>query len=190
LHHPALTLQQIPTVNDSVVELVACLAFAKVLCVLPVCLLSCVTLPQPMQTIPTVDDSVGVVLAALQRHGIASSAVLGHSYGSLVAARLVRVAPQVVHTLAVVDPVSGAAAVMSMCCAAAALLLLLLLPLLLPCCCFSAAAAHAAAAVYVDHANSYMTPVEMLLCGCAGVNSNGHTCHQQPHRQFLCGWRT
>jgi hypothetical protein len=30
--------------------------------------------------------------------------------GSLVAARLVRVAPQVVHTLAVVDPVSPAAA--------------------------------------------------------------------------------
>jgi pimeloyl-ACP methyl ester carboxylesterase len=63
-----------------------------------------------LQHIPTVDDSVEVVLAALQRHELDSAAVLGHSYGSLVAARLVRVAPQVVHTLAVVDPVSLAAA--------------------------------------------------------------------------------
>ncbi|KAF6264039.1 hypothetical protein COO60DRAFT_1698505 [Scenedesmus sp. NREL 46B-D3] len=58
-----------------------------------------------MRHIPTVDDSVGVVLAALQRHGLGSVAVLGHSYGSLVAARLVRVAPQAVRSLAVVDPV-------------------------------------------------------------------------------------
>jgi pimeloyl-ACP methyl ester carboxylesterase len=57
-----------------------------------------------------VDDSVDVVLALLQRHGFERAAVLGHSYGSLVAARLVRVAPKVVHTLAVVDPVSAAVA--------------------------------------------------------------------------------
>jgi hypothetical protein len=75
-------------------------------------------LPLPrLQSIPTVDDSVEVVLAALQRHGLASAAVLGHSYGSLVAARLVRVAPQVVHTLAVVDPVSTAAAAAAAACA-------------------------------------------------------------------------
>ncbi|WIA42305.1 hypothetical protein OEZ86_008319 [Tetradesmus obliquus] len=60
---------------------------------------------QQCKTIPTVDDSVDVVLAALARHGLSSAAVLGHSYGSLVAARLVRLAPEVVHTLAVVDPV-------------------------------------------------------------------------------------
>ncbi|WIA21867.1 hypothetical protein OEZ85_004243 [Tetradesmus obliquus] len=104
----------VPTVSDSVQVVLAlashCLgsiiSFPLIL-PLPYCSPSC----HPsfyctaLQTIPTVDDSVDVVLAALARHGLSSAAVLGHSYGSLVAARLVRLAPEVVHTLAVVDPV-------------------------------------------------------------------------------------
>jgi pimeloyl-ACP methyl ester carboxylesterase len=103
-------LQHIPTFDDSVEVVLASrtlvASITQPLPVLPVLLL----LFSSLQHIPTVDDSVEVVLAALQRHGLPSAAVLGHSYGSLVAARLVRVAPQVVHTLAVVDPVSAAAA--------------------------------------------------------------------------------
>lgn len=109
-------LQPVPTVSDSVQVVLAlashCLgsiiSFPLIL-PLPYCSPSC----HPsfyctaLQTIPTVDDSVDVVLAALARHGLSSAAVLGHSYGSLVAARLVRLAPEVVHTLAVVDPVSA-----------------------------------------------------------------------------------
>jgi pimeloyl-ACP methyl ester carboxylesterase len=99
-------LQHIAIVDDSVaVVLAPCALWLPLLNPYLFCL-SCSSLFTDLQHIPTVDDSVAVVLAALQRHGLASAAVLGHSYGSLVAARLVRVAPQVVHTLAVVDPVS------------------------------------------------------------------------------------
>ena len=59
------------------------------------------------QYIPTVDDGAAVTLAAMRHHGVQQAAVIGHSYGTCIAARLVKQHPEVVHTLALIDPVSS-----------------------------------------------------------------------------------
>lgn len=61
-----------------------------------------------MQYIPTVDDGAEITLAALQRHGAQQAAIIGHSYGTCIAARIAKEKPEVVHTLALIDPVSCA----------------------------------------------------------------------------------
>lgn len=65
----------------------------------PVAACSCV------QTIHTVDEAADITLAVLERHGVTQAAFVGHSYGTCIAARIVRVAPHTVHTLALLDPV-------------------------------------------------------------------------------------
>ncbi len=58
-----------------------------------------------VQYIPTVDDAAEVTLAAMQRHGAPQAAVIAHSYGTCIAARIAKQRPDVVHTLALIDPV-------------------------------------------------------------------------------------
>lgn len=55
--------------------------------------------------IPTVDDMADATAAMLSVHGFSKSAVMGHSYGTMVASRLVMKYPQLVHSMCLVDPV-------------------------------------------------------------------------------------
>lgn len=55
--------------------------------------------------IPTVDDMADATAAMLSVHGFSKSAVMGHSYGTMVASRLVMEYPQLVHSMCLIDPV-------------------------------------------------------------------------------------
>lgn len=55
--------------------------------------------------IPTVDDMADATAAMLAAHGFSRAAVLGHSYGTMVASRLVMKYPQLVHSMCLTDPV-------------------------------------------------------------------------------------
>ncbi len=72
---------------------------------MPALLHAYLLLPSSPQTIPTVDDGANITLAAMARHGVSRAAIIGHSYGTCIAARIVKTAPQVVHTIALIDPV-------------------------------------------------------------------------------------
>ncbi|KAK9804242.1 hypothetical protein WJX72_002946 [[Myrmecia] bisecta] len=52
-----------------------------------------------------VDDIADSVQALLRAHGVADACILAHSFGCFVASRLCQMHPQVVHSLALLDPV-------------------------------------------------------------------------------------
>lgn len=56
--------------------------------------------------IPTVDDMADATAAMLAAHGFTRTSVLAHSYGTMVASRLVMKYPQLVHSMCLTDPVS------------------------------------------------------------------------------------
>lgn len=55
----------------------------------------------------SIDDMVDACVEALSGQGFEAAAVVGHSYGSMVAARLARTRPAMVHSLGLLDPVRG-----------------------------------------------------------------------------------
>jgi pimeloyl-ACP methyl ester carboxylesterase len=57
--------------------------------------------------IPTVDDMADATAAMLAAHGYSRAAVVAHSYGTMVASRLVMKYPQLVHSMCLTDPVGG-----------------------------------------------------------------------------------
>eukprot|EP00882_Tetradesmus_deserticola_P027380 GHRQ01030285.1.p1 GENE.GHRQ01030285.1~~GHRQ01030285.1.p1 ORF type:complete len:113 (-),score=55.89 GHRQ01030285.1:436-774(-) len=56
-------------------------------------------------TIPTVNDLAAALAAALQRHKLPPALVVAHSYGTLVAGRLLRLQRSAVARVLFVDPV-------------------------------------------------------------------------------------
>ncbi len=83
------------------------------------CMLFCVRAGRPVialecrhvamrlcKSVPKVDDVADAVLEILQREGAASAAFVCHSYGTAVGSRLVLRAPEAVHRLCLIDPVS------------------------------------------------------------------------------------
>lgn len=59
-----------------------------------------------MTWLPTVDDMADTTAAILQAHGVQRAVVMGHSYGTFVASRLVLKYGCLVHSLCLMDPVS------------------------------------------------------------------------------------
>jgi pimeloyl-ACP methyl ester carboxylesterase len=55
--------------------------------------------------LPAVDDVVEDLAAICREHRLGPLAVVGHSYGTLMASRLVQLHPRLVHSLALIDPV-------------------------------------------------------------------------------------
>jgi len=56
--------------------------------------------------IPTVDDMADATAAMLAAHSFSQASVVAHSYGTMVASRLVMKYPQLVHSMCLTDPVS------------------------------------------------------------------------------------
>lgn len=56
--------------------------------------------------LPTVDDMADATAAILAAHGVRKADVMAHSYGTMVAARLVLKYGACVHSLCLMDPVS------------------------------------------------------------------------------------
>lgn len=52
-----------------------------------------------------VDDVARAVIAMLRRHGYRRACLVGHSYGTFVVSRLLALAPELVHSASVLDPV-------------------------------------------------------------------------------------
>jgi pimeloyl-ACP methyl ester carboxylesterase len=65
--------------------------------------------------LPTVDDMADGTAAIMAAHGVDKAAVMAHSYGTMVAARLVLKYEGLVHSLCLLDPVSVVCIVM-LCC--------------------------------------------------------------------------
>jgi hypothetical protein len=59
-----------------------------------------------LQHIPTVDQMASAVHSMMMAHGVTAATVIGHSYGTMIASRLVQMRGEVVHTLVLLDPVS------------------------------------------------------------------------------------
>jgi pimeloyl-ACP methyl ester carboxylesterase len=59
-----------------------------------------------LQSIPSVESAAADTLTAMSAHGVTRAALMGHSYGTTIGAVLVKSKPEVVHTLAMIDPVS------------------------------------------------------------------------------------
>jgi pimeloyl-ACP methyl ester carboxylesterase len=57
--------------------------------------------------IPTVDEMADATAAMLAAHGYNRASVVAHSYGTMVASRLVMKYPQLVHCMCLTDPVGG-----------------------------------------------------------------------------------
>jgi pimeloyl-ACP methyl ester carboxylesterase len=55
--------------------------------------------------LPAVDGVVAALAAICGEHRLGPLAVVGHSYGTLMASRLVQLHPRLVHSLALIDPV-------------------------------------------------------------------------------------
>lgn len=57
--------------------------------------------------VPTVDEVTEVLVSILNKNAISSCCLVGHSYGTAVASRLLQQAPQRIKQLCLIDPVSG-----------------------------------------------------------------------------------
>lgn len=55
--------------------------------------------------VPTVDEVAEVLLSILNRNDISSCCLVGHSYGSAVASRLLQQAPERIQQLCLIDPI-------------------------------------------------------------------------------------
>jgi len=64
-----------------------------------------ITTPLHSPRIPCVDETTSEILAILDAERIPKACVVGHSYGTLVASRLVKRFPSRLHSLCLVDPV-------------------------------------------------------------------------------------
>jgi pimeloyl-ACP methyl ester carboxylesterase len=67
----------------------------------------CVLLVPCFQVVPSVDEMAAASRAMMRAHGLSHACVIGHSYGSAVASRLLQDYGLNVDSLVLIDPVSG-----------------------------------------------------------------------------------
>jgi pimeloyl-ACP methyl ester carboxylesterase len=68
--------------------------------------------------LPTVDDMADGTAAIMAAHGVDKALVMAHSYGTMVAARMVLKYEGLVHSLCLMDPVRRMVARFALCCCA------------------------------------------------------------------------